>query len=231
MGHGKFYRAAAEKIDRMRLYSAGEAVALLKETARTTFDESVELAMNLGVDPKHADQMVRGTVSLPHGTGRTTRVLVFAAGEKAMEAQESGADFVGANDLIEKVRGGWLDFEAVVATPDLMKDVAKLGGILGPRKLMPSPKGGTVTNDVGKTVKELKAGKIEFRVDKQGIINVAIGKASFSAENIEANLRSVVEAVMRARPSASKGLYLQKLTVCTSMGPGIKIDKATLTKD
>ena len=226
MGHGKFYRAAAEKIDRNRLYSATDAVALLKETARPNFDESVELAMNLGVDPRHADQMVRGTVNLPHGTGRSTRVLVFAAGEKAMEATQAGADYVGTDDMIEKVRGGWLDFEAVVATPDMMKEVGKLGGILGPRKLMPSPKGGTVTNDVAKTIQELKAGKIEFRVDKQGIINVAIGKASFSHEKIEENLHSVIEAVMRARPSAAKGAYLQKLTVCTSMGPGIKIDKA-----
>ncbi|MCH7575473.1 MAG: 50S ribosomal protein L1 [Candidatus Marinimicrobia bacterium] len=226
MGHGKFYRAAAEKIDRNRSYSATDAVALLKETARPNFDESVELAMNLGVDPRHADQMVRGTVNLPHGTGRSTRVLVFAAGEKAMEATQAGADYVGAGDMIEKVRGGWLEFEAVVATPDMMKEVGKLGGILGPRKLMPSPKGGTVTNDVAKTIQELKAGKIEFRVDKQGIINVAIGKASFSAEEIEENLRTVIEAVMRARPSAAKGAYLQKLTVCTSMGPGIKIDKA-----
>lgn len=226
MGHGKFYRTAAEKIDRDRLYSVTEAVALLKETSRPNFDESVELAMNLGVDPRHADQMVRGTVKLPHGTGRSTRVLVFAAGEKAMEATKAGADYVGTDDMVEKVRGGWLDFEAVVATPDMMKEVGKLGGILGPRKLMPSPKAGTVTNDVGKTVQELKAGKIEFRVDKQGIINVAVGKASFSVENIEENLRSVIDAVVLARPSAAKGAYLQKLTVCTSMGPGIKIDKA-----
>lgn len=226
MGRGKNYNSALEKIDRNRLYEVGEAVVLLKETARTKFDESVDVALNLGVDPRHADQMVRGTVNLPHGTGRKVRVLVFATGEKAIEAQEAGADFVGSNDMIAKIRGGWLDFDAVVAIPDMMKEVGKLGNVLGPRKLMPSPKAGTVTNDVAKIVPELKAGKIEFRVDKQGIVHVAIGKASFSAEQLEQNLRSFMEAIMRAKPASLKGIYVEKLTISTTMGPGIKIDKS-----
>jgi large subunit ribosomal protein L1 len=170
--------------------------------------------------------MVRGTVNLPHGTGRKVRVLVFATGEKAIEAQEAGADFVGGDDMIAKIRGGWLDFDAVVAIPDMMKEVGKLGNVLGPRKLMPSPKAGTVTNDVAKIVPELKAGKIEFRVDKQGIVHVAIGKASFSAEQLEQNLRSFMEAIMRAKPASLKGIYVEKLTISTTMGPGIKIDKS-----
>lgn len=226
MGRGKNYNSALEKIDRNRLYEVGEAVVLLKETARTKFDETVDVALNLGVDPRHADQMVRGTVNLPHGTGRKVRVLVFATGEKAIEAQEAGADFVGSDDMIAKIRGGWLDFDAVVAIPDMMKEVGKLGNVLGPRKLMPSPKAGTVTNDVAKIVPELKAGKIEFRVDKQGIVHVAIGKASFAAEQLEQNLRSFMEAIMRAKPASLKGIYVEKLTISTTMGPGIKIDKS-----
>lgn len=229
MRHGKHYRAVLEKIDRERHYDLGEAVALIKDNAGAKFDESVEVAMNLGVDPRHADQMVRGTVNLPHGTGKMVRVLVFAKGEQLLEAQEAGADFAGSEELVEKVKGGWFGFDVVVASPDMMRDVGKLGSLLGPRKLMPSPKAGTVTNDIVKTVKELKAGKIEFRVEKNGIIHSAVGKVSFSAEQLLENLQAVVEAVMRARPAASKGTYLKNLTISTTMGPGVKIDKSTFT--
>ena len=227
MKHGKAYRAALEKIDRTREYELGKAVQLLKEGVHTRFDQSVELAVNLGVDPRHADQMVRGTVSLPHGTGKSVRVLVFAKGEQVMEAQEAGAEHVGAEDLIEKIKGGWLEFDAVVAAPEMMRDVGKLGSILGPRKLMPSPKAGTVTNEITKTVNELKAGKIEFRVDKFGIIHAAIGKLSFSADQLADNLSTLVGAIMRARPAVTKGTYLKKLTLSATMGPGIKLDKST----
>ncbi len=229
MQHGKSYRAALEKVDRLRQYNIDEAVGLLKETARAKFDESVDLAMNLGVDPRHAEQMVRGTVSLPHGTGRDVRVLVFAKGEKALEAQEAGADHVGSSELVEKIKGGWFDFDAVVATPDMMRDVGKLGSVLGPRKLMPNPKAGTVTNDITKTIQELKAGKIEFRVDKNGIIHAAVGKASFTPEQIMENLKVVIEAVLRARPASTKGTYVERMTISTTMGPGIRIDRSAFT--
>lgn len=229
MKHGKHYRAALEKIDRGHHYSLGEAVSLIKDIAGAKFDESVEVALNLGVDPRHADQMVRGTVNLPHGTGKEVRVLVFAKGEQLLEAQGAGADFAGGEELVEKVKGGWFGFDVVVASPDMMRDVGKLGSLLGPRKLMPSPKAGTVTNDIVKTVKELKAGKIEFRVEKNGIIHSAVGKVSFSAEQLLENLQTMVEAVMRARPAASKGTYLKNLTVSTTMGPGVKIDKSTFS--
>ena len=228
MKHGKAYRAALEKIDRNRNYPLTEAVELLKQGVHAKFDESVEVVANLAVDPRHADQMVRGTVNLPHGTGKSIKVLVFAKGEKAIEAEDSGADFTGADDLIKKVKGGWFGFDAVVATPDMMRDVGKLGSVLGPRKLMPSPKAGTVTHDIAKTVKELKAGKIEFRVDKYGIIHAAIGKVSFSVEQISENLQSLLDAIMRAKPASTKGTYLGKLTVSTTMGPGIKIERSTL---
>ncbi len=226
MKRSKAYRAALEKIDRTREYELGEALQLLKDGVQTRFDQSVELAVNLGVDPRHADQMVRGTVSLPHGTGRSVRVLVFAKGEQVMEAQEAGADYAGAEELLEKVKGGWLEFDAVVTAPEMMRDVGKLGSILGPRKLMPSPKAGTVTNEIAKTVKELKAGKIEFRVDKFGIIHAAVGKLSFPAEQLADNLTTLVEAVLRARPAVVKGTYLKKLTLSTTMGPGIKLEKS-----
>ena len=226
MKRSKAYRAALEKIDRTREYELGEALQLLKDGVQTRFDQSVELAVNLGVDPRHADQMVRGTVSLPHGTGRSVRVLVFAKGEQVMEAQEAGADYAGAEELIEKVKGGWLEFDAVVTAPEMMRDVGKLGPILGPRKLMPSPKAGTVTNEIARTVKELKAGKIEFRVDKFGIVHAAVGKLSFPAEQLADNLTTLVEAVLRARPAAVKGTYLKKLTLSTTMGPGIKLEKS-----
>lgn len=226
MKRSKAYRAALEKIDRTREYELGEALQLLKDGVQTRFDQSVELAVNLGVDPRHADQMVRGTVSLPHGTGRSVRVLVFAKGEQVMEAQEAGADYAGAEELIEKVKGGWLEFDAVVTAPEMMRDVGKLGSILGPRKLMPSPKAGTVTNEIAKTVKELKAGKIEFRVDKFGIVHAAVGKLSFPAEQLADNLTTLVEAVLRARPAAVKGTYLKKLTLSTTIGPGIKLERS-----
>ena len=226
MKHGKAYRAALEKIDRTREYEIGEAVQLLKEGVQAKFDQSVELAVNLGVDPRHADQMVRGTVSLPHGTGKSIRILVFAKGEQVMEAQEAGADYVGAEDLIEKIKGGWLEFDAVVAASEMMREVGKLGSILGPRKLMPSPKAGTVTNEIARTVNELKAGKIEFRVDKSGIIHAAIGKLSFSAGQLVDNLSSLIEAIMRSKPAAAKGTYLKKLTLSATMSPGIKLDKS-----
>lgn len=229
MRHGKHYRGALEKVDRERHYDLSEAVSLIKDMAGAKFDESVELALNLGVDPRHADQMVRGTVNLPHGTGKEVRVLVFAKGEQLLEAQGAGADFVGGAELVEKVKGGWFEFDVVVASPDMMRDVGKLGSLLGPRKLMPSPKAGTVTNDIVKTVKELKAGKIEFRVEKSGIIHSAVGKVSFSAEQLLENLRAVVEAVMRAKPAATKGTYLKNMTVSTTMGPGVKVDKSTFT--
>ncbi len=226
MKHGKAYRAALEKIDRTREYEIGEAVQLLKEGVQAKFDQSVELAVNLGVDPRHADQMVRGTVSLPHGTGKSIRILVFAKGEQVMEAQEAGADYVGAEDLIDKIKGGWLEFDAVVAAPEMMREVGKLGSILGPRKLMPSPKAGTVTNEIAKTVNELKAGKIEFRVDRFGIIHAAIGKLSFSAGQLVDNLSTLIEAILRSRPAAVKGTYLKKLTLSATMSPGIKLDKS-----
>ncbi len=229
MKHGKHYRSALEKIDRQHHYGPGEAVSLVKDNAGAKFDESVEIALNLGVDPRHADQMVRGTVNLPHGTGKEVRVLVFAKGEQLLAAQEAGADFTGGEELVEKVKGGWFGFDVVVASPDMMRDVGKLGSVLGPRKLMPSPKAGTVTNDIVKTVKELKAGKIEFRVEKNGIIHTAVGKVSFSAEQLLENLQVVVEAVMRAKPAATKGTYLKNLTVSTTMGPGVKIDKSTFS--
>lgn len=226
MKRSKAYRNALGKIDRNQHYELVEALKLLKDGVPAKFDQSVELAINLGVDPRHADQMVRGTVSLPHGTGKAVRILVFAKGEQVMEAQEAGADYVGAEDLIEKIKGGWLEFDAVVAIPDMMRDVGKLGSILGPRKLMPSPKAGTVTNDIAKAVKELKAGKIEFRVDKFGIIHAAVGKLSFSAEQLGDNLNALMEAIIRAKPAAAKGTYLKKLTLSSTMGPGIKLDKS-----
>ena len=226
MKHGKAYRAALEKIDRTKEYEIGEAIQILKEGVQAKFDQSVELAVNLGVDPRHADQMVRGTVSLPHGTGKSIRILVFAKGEQVMEAQEAGADYVGAEDLIEKIKGGWLEFDTVVAAPEMMREVGKLGSILGPRKLMPSPKAGTVTNEIAKTVNELKAGKIEFRVDRFGIIHAAIGKLSFSAGQLVDNLSTLIEAILRSRPAAVKGTYLKKLTLSATMSPGIKLDKS-----
>ncbi|MBZ0112340.1 MAG: 50S ribosomal protein L1 [Thermoanaerobaculia bacterium] len=225
--HGKNYNNASAKVED-RDYALGEAVALLKDVSYTKFDETVEMAMRLGVDPRHADQMVRGTVVLPHGTGREMRVLVFAAGEKVKEAEDAGADHVGGEELLEKINGGWMDFDSVVATPDMMRVVGRLGRVLGPRGLMPNPKAGTVAMDVGKAVRDIKAGKVEFRVEKAGIIQAPVGKVSFSAEQLEQNARSLIDAVLKAKPASSKGKYLKSVNVTTTMGPGITLDSSAL---
>jgi large subunit ribosomal protein L1 len=221
---GKKYAAALALMDRKREYSVEEAMELVKKTVPARFDETVEIAIRLGVDPKHADQMVRGAVVLPHGIGKTVRVLVFAKGEKEREAREAGADHVGAEDLIEKIQGGWMEFDATIATPDLMGQVGKLGKILGPRGLMPNPKVGTVTFDVARAAREVKAGKVEFRVDKAGNVHAPVGKKSFPAEHLVANGMALLEAIARAKPAAAKGQYLRSITVASTMGPGIPID-------
>lgn len=223
---GKSYRAALEKIDRNQRYSLEDGLRLVHETARAKFDETVELAVRLGVDPRQADQNVRGTVVLPHGMGKPVRVLAFAKGEKEREAQEAGADYVGAEDMIKKISEGWLDFDKAVATPDMMGAVGKIGKILGPRGLMPNPKTGTVTMEIAKAVKEIKAGKLEFRVDKAGIVHAPLGKASFGAEKLSDNARAVLGAILRAKPASAKGNYVQGVTLSTTMGPGIKVDLA-----
>lgn len=225
--HGKKYSEAAEKVER-RPYPLDEAVKLAKELAYAGFDETVDLSFRLGVDPKHADQMVRGTVVLPHGSGKSVRVLVFASGEKVKEAEEAGADLVGDEETAAKIEGGWMDFESVVATPDMMKVVGKLGRVLGPRGLMPNPKAGTVTFDVGKAIEEIKAGKVEYRVDKAGVLHVPVGKASFEADKLLANARTVIGSVLKARPSAAKGRYVRSLTLSTTMGPAIRLDDSGL---
>jgi len=224
MKRSKTYRSAADKIDRERLYAPLDAVRLAKETSPTKFDATVEVAFRLGVDPRKADQMVRGTVNLPHGTGKTARVLVFATGERAEQATAAGADVVGADELIEKVAGGYLDFDSVVATPDLMGKVGRLGRVLGPRGLMPNPKTGTVTMDVAKAVSDIKGGKIEFRVDKHSNLHFIIGKSSFGADQLLENYAAALEEVLRLKPSAAKGRYLQKATISTTMGPGVPVD-------
>ena len=224
MKRSKAYRQAAEKIDHERLYSPLEAAALAKETSPTTMDATVEVAMRLGVDPRKADQMVRGTVSLPHGTGKTVRVIVFATGDRAAEAELAGADAVGSEDLIERIQGGWLDFDAAIAAPDQMAKVGRIARILGPRGLMPNPKTGTVTPDVAKAVKEIKGGKISFRVDKQSNLHLIIGKASFDTDKLVENYAVALDEVMRAKPSAAKGRYLRKVNFSTTMGPGIPVD-------
>ena len=222
--HGKKYREAAEKVDRTRLYAPLEALRLARETATTKFDATVEVAMQLGVDPRKADQMVRGTVSLPNGTGKPVRVAVFATGDRAEEARTAGADVVGADDLVERVQGGFLEFDAAVATPDMMGKVGRLGRVLGPRGLMPNPKTGTVTNDVGKAVSDIKGGKIEYRVDRHANLHFIIGKASFTENQLVENYAAALDEVMRAKPSAAKGRYLRKVTVTSTMGPGIPVD-------
>ncbi len=224
--HGKRYLVAAKRVEHRRLHAPDEAVRLVRETATAKFSETVEAHIRLGVDPKQADQQVRGTVVLPHGTGRSVRVAVFAKGEKAREAETAGADVVGAEDLIEKVQGGWMEFDVAVATPDVMNLVSRLGRILGPRGLMPNPKAGTVTMDVARAVRELKAGKIEFRLDKAGIIHVPMGKVSFSEAQLLENLTALTDAIARARPAAAKGTYIRSLTLASTMGPGIRIDPA-----
>jgi len=221
---GKATIEARSKIDRLQRYTFDDGVSLAIGATFAKFDESVDVAVNLGVDPRKSDQMVRGTVVLPHGTGKEVRVLVFAKGEKEKEATDAGADYAGAEDLIEKIQGGWLDFDKAVATPDMMGQVGKLGKILGPRKLMPNAKLGTVTFDVGKTVKELKGGKIEFRVEKTGVVHAPVGKVSFGKERLIENLGSFFDALMRAKPTSSKGAYLKNIAVSTTMGPGVKID-------
>ncbi len=225
-GHGKSYRAVLSQLDRSQRYLLEDGVRLAKETARAKFDETVEMAVRLGVDPRQADQNVRGTVSLPNGMGKTVRVLAFAKGEKEKEAQEAGADFVGSEDLIKKISEGWFDFDKTVATPDMMAAVGRIGKILGPRGLMPNPRIGTVTADIGKAVKEIKAGKLEFRVDKAGIVHVPVGKVSFSPEKLTENAKAVLTSILRAKPASAKGNYIRGVTVSTTMGPGIKIDLA-----
>ena len=226
--HGKKFRKASAAMVR-RPYALAEAVKLVKENAFAKFDEALEVAMRLGVDPKHADQMVRGTVVLPHGTGKSLRILVFAAGEKVREAEEAGADFVGGDELAKKIEGGWLEFDAIVATPDMMRVVGRLGRVLGPRGLMPNPKTGTVTLDVAKAIAELKAGKVEFRTEKTGIVQAAVGKVSFSADQLRANAEALIHAVLRAKPAAAKGKYVKSATISTTMGPGLRLDEASLT--
>ncbi|HEY6421797.1 MAG TPA: 50S ribosomal protein L1 [Pseudonocardiaceae bacterium] len=224
MQRSKAYRQATEKIDRNRLYSPLEAAVLAKETSPTKMDATVEVAMRLGVDPRKADQMVRGTVNLPHGTGKTVRVIVFAAGERAAEAVAAGADAVGSDDLIERIQGGWLDFDAAIAAPDQMAKVGRIARILGPRGLMPNPKTGTVTPDVAKAIADIKGGKINFRVDKQSNLYLVIGKASFDTDKLVENYAAALEEVLRAKPSAAKGRYLKKVNFSTTMGPGIPVD-------
>ena len=221
---GKKYLAARDKVDRNKRYELEEGVKLLTETTYAKFDEGVDLAIRLGVDPKKADQMVRGTVVLPHGIGKKVRVLVFAKGPKEKEALEAGADFVVAEDMVEKISQGWLDFDKAIATPDMMGMVSKLGKILGPRGLMPNPKVGTVSFDVAKAVKEIKAGKVEFKVEKAGIVHVPVGKVSFGFDRLLENIRALLEVILRVKPPTSKGVYLRSITLSTTMGPGVKVD-------
>ncbi len=224
MSQGKKFTAAAAKVDKAKLYDVPQAVALVKSVAFAKFNETVELALRLGVDPKHADQMVRGTVVLPHGLGKSKKVLAIAGGDKQREASEAGADHVGGEEMVDKIQGGFMDFDAVVATPDMMRAVGKLGKVLGPRGLMPNPKTGTVTVDIAKAVREIKAGKVEFRVDKTGIIHAPVGKVSFAADSLVANAHALVDSIVKAKPAAAKGKYLKSVTLSSTMGPGVRID-------
>lgn len=227
-GNGKTFRVALAKVDRNQRYALEDSLRLAKETARAKFDETVEMAIRLGVDPRQADQNLRGTVSLPHGLGKVVRVLAFAKGEKEKEAQDAGADFVGSDEMIKKIAEGWFDFDKAVATPDMMAAVGRIGKVLGPRGLMPNPKTGTVSIEIGKAIKEIKAGKLEFRVDKAGIVHVPVGKASFGAEQLIDNAKAVLQSILRAKPASAKGNYVKGVTVATTMGPGIKIDLAQI---
>jgi large subunit ribosomal protein L1 len=220
---GKHVENARKKVE-ARPYKLAEATELVKKTHHTKFNETVELAINLGVDPKHSDQVVRGTVVLPHGLGKAVRVLVIASGDKVREAEEAGADFVGGEEMVQKISGGWTDYDAVIATPDMMKSAGRLGKVLGPRGLMPNPKTGTVTFDVAKAIRETKAGKVEFRVDKAGIVHCAVGKIQFDAPKLAQNAHAVIEAVVKAKPAAAKGKYVKRITLTSTMGPGIPID-------
>jgi len=231
MKTGKKHLAALAKVDRTKPLPLEEAVTLAVSTKHTKFDESLDVAMRLGVDPKHADQVVRGTVILPHGTGKTLRVLALTKGEKEAEARAAGADYVGSDEFVEKIQGGWLDFDAVVATPDVMGLVGRLGKVLGPRGLMPSPKTGSVTVDIGKAVSDLKGGKVEFRVDRAGNVHGLVGKTSFTVDKLIENTRTFIDAVIRAKPAASKGQYIRNVAVSTTMGPGVKIDYSRFTTD
>ncbi|HEX5482406.1 MAG TPA: 50S ribosomal protein L1 [Terriglobia bacterium] len=224
---GKKYDAAVKSVEKPA-YLLGEAMPLVKEVAFAKFDETVEVAMRLGVDPKHADQMVRGTVVLPHGLGKTKRVIVIASGDKVREGREAGADEAGGDDVVQRIQGGWMDFDAVIATPDMMKSVGRLGKVLGPRGLMPNPKTGTVTQDVAKAVREVKAGKVEFRVDKTGIIHCPVGKVSFDAEKLSENAHALISSVVKAKPATAKGRYVKSIIVSSTMGPGIPIDPASV---
>ena len=228
--HGKKYRAAAEKIDSARKYSLDEAVRTLKEISFAKFDETVELTIWLGVDPRKADQLVRGTLVLPHGLGKTKTVVVIAQGDKLREAEEAGADFVGGEDLVTKIKGGWLDFDAVIATPDMIRFVGGLGKVLGPRGLMPNPKTGTVTPDVKTAVRETKAGKVEYRVDKTGVIHTGVGKVSFDETKLVENTRALIDAVAKAKPSTAKGKYMKKVNLASTMSPGILLDEAVFAR-
>ena len=233
MAHGKKYLAAAKLIDVNKRYTVDAAVELVRETAKVTarkYDQTVDVAIRLGVDPKHADQMVRGTVVLPHGLGKSKKVLAIAGADKQREASEAGADHVGGEELVEKIQGGWMDFDAVVATPDMMRAVGKLGKVLGPRGLMPNPKTGTVTTNIAQAVREIKAGKVEFRVDKTGIVHAPVGKISFPAQSLIENAHALVDSVVRAKPSAAKGKYLKRVTMSSTMGPGIDIDTTHVTE-
>lgn len=224
--HGKKYRKAAESVERSKLYSLEDAVALVKETSYSKFDGSVDLAVNLGVDPRHADQNVRGATPLPHGLGKQVRIIVFAKGQKAVEAKEAGIEHVGGQELADKITAGWMDFDQVVATPDMMAVVGKLGRVLGPRGLMPNPKLGTVTFDVVQAIKELQAGRAEFRVDKGGIVHSIVGKSSMDQASLKENIEAVVDALVKAKPATAKGMYLQKIALSATMGPGVKVDPA-----
>ena len=225
MKHGKKYIEAVKKIDKSKKYTLDESVSLIKQVSYVKFNETVDVSLRLGVDPRHAEQQVRGTVALPSGLGKKIRVVVFVKGEKRREAEESGADFIGDEDLINKIKGGWTDFDAAVAAPDMMRDVGKLGKVLGPRGLMPNPKLGTVTNNIASAVKELKSGKIEFRVDKHGNIHCPIGKISFTEDQLRDNLKSLLTAIQKAKPSSSKGQYFRHISISTTMSPSVKIDQ------